>query len=99
MFSVGNPAFIFSAALLAVALIMAGLVIITGSGKSATDIPDQTYSATPGETPQGSQNASWETDESGSDMSSQQPVADSSSAGAVRVSFTVVSSEQSDDQE
>jgi hypothetical protein len=96
MFSVDNPAFIFSASLLAIALILAGLVMITGNKKSAADIQDQVYEAgvISNSTPPVTPIVTSEADKGETEMPTEEPTADARSSGAVRVSFTVVSSEQ-----
>lgn len=99
MFSLDNPAFIFSAALLAVALILAGLVMLTGNGKSAAEMPDQAceLGATSRSTSAVTSVVTAEATESELPESEQETIAESPSSGAVRVSFTVVSSEQQED--
>ena len=95
MFPLDNAGFIFSASALAIALILAGLMIVTGSKKSAEEMQDQFYqnSAAPGSTTEATPTVTIDPAESEVDVS-EELGADTGSSGAVRVSFTVVSSQQ-----
>ena len=99
MFSLDNPAFIFSAGLLAIALILAGLVMLVGNGKSAAEMPDQAYEAgaTNRSTSEVTSIGTAEVPESGPDLPEEETVAEPRASGAVKVSFTVVSSQQQED--
>lgn len=99
MFSLDNAAFVFSASALAIALILAGLMMVTGNKKSAEDMQDQLYrsSNTLKATDEVTSTAPTSPAENELDVP-EELGADTGSSGAVRVSFTVVSSEQQADE-
>ena len=104
MFSVDNAGFVFSASALAIALILAGLMMVTGNNKSAEEMQDQFYQSgvTPGATTEACSTVTADPADSEGEVDppKEELAAGASSSGAVSVSFTVVSpAEQADGQE